>query len=182
MLLLVGVLLGIIIGFAARGQLMRLTMLSGLWLPILSFAVMPALRIFPAMPLWIKAVIMVFSYGCILLFAYQNKKFWLPALLISAGSLMNFAVIAANAFRMPVSERALSVYTDMTPEAVIAKHADYFVACGDKAKLLFLGDVIYVPVPLVGGFLSLGDIVLALGVCILIVMSMVEAPNKEKSQ
>lgn len=179
MLLLLGILLGVIIGFAARGRLMRLTTLRGLWLPILSFAVMPALRVFPMMPLWIKAVIMVFSYGCVLAFAYQNRKFWPASLLIAGGSLMNFAVIAANAFRMPVSQRALTIYPDMTAEAVVAKHADYFVACGDNARLLFLGDVIYVPLPLVGGFLSLGDIVLALGVGLLIVLAMVEAPHKE---
>lgn len=96
-----------------------------------------------------------------------------PAILLGLGTLCNYLVIAANSFRMPISVKALSVYSTMTPEAVIAQRADYFVAT-DGANFLFLGDIIYMPINVLGGFMSVGDILLAAGMFLLIVQVMVK--------
>ncbi|MDF2632370.1 MAG: hypothetical protein K0Q85_966, partial [Caproiciproducens sp.] len=93
---------------------------------------------------------------------------WLPVLLIAAGTICNYSVIALNHFRMPVSPAALAMYPGMTPEAVYAKKVNYFVAT-NGAKLYFLGDVIPVHLKRVGGFFSIGDVLLGFGIMIFII-------------
>ncbi|MEG1541326.1 MAG: DUF5317 family protein [Oscillospiraceae bacterium] len=175
-MLFLSIILGALLGLLLKGKLLRLAALNGLIFPILSFAVMPLLRFFPDIQFGLKAIIICFSYACIFAFIIANRRYWLSGLALGLGSLSNFLVIAINGFRMPVSPGALAVYPEMTAEAVLARHADYFIAT-EGARLMFLGDVINLPLPLLGGFISLGDVLIALGMLLLVVFAMRDAEN-----
>ena len=111
----------------------------------------------------------------------------MPAVFLGLGTLSNYVVIAFNSFRMPISPTALSIYSTMTPEAVISQRADYFVAT-NGANLMFLGDIIYIPNKLFGliptkifeGYMSIGDILLSIGMFLLIVQVMGKNCNERK--
>ena len=168
---IVGILFGIIVGTIRRGSIFRLNNLRWIWLAILPLVQVLLMKFYPAMPLMLNAVVTTLSYLCIVGFVIANRKYKIPAVLLGLGTLCNYIVIAANSFRMPISPTALSIYSTMTPEAVIAQRAVYFVAT-DGANFLFLGDVIYMPLKILGGFMSVGDILLAAGMFLLIVQVM----------
>lgn len=171
MLLLLCVVLGVIAGWLNGGKLSGLVRLKGLYLPIVSF-ILASLPGYLSEIYVLKALSLSFSYYCILSFALLNRRYLLSCVLIGLGTISNFAVIAANRFRMPVSEYALDFYPTMTAEDVLATHADYFIAVNNDANLLILGDVICIPVPYIGGFISIGDVFLALGVFLLVLAVM----------
>lgn len=182
MLLLLSVVLGILAGMLKKGKLSRLVRLKLLWLSILSFAATAILSLFPQAAPVPKALLLCLSYLCVFAFCFANRRFAAGSALFGLGSLCNFTVISANGFRMPVAESALEFYPDMTAEAVLERSADYFVAVGGQAKLLFLGDIICVPLPYFGGFISVGDIILAIGMFILILSSMTRSEGEKTSR
>ncbi len=171
MLLFTSVILGLIVGTIRRGNLFRLNNLRWIWLAILPLASVFLMKAYPSVPLLPKAAATTFSYLCVMIFVIANRKYKLPSVLLGLGTMCNYLVIAANSFRMPISVKALSIYSTMTPAAVIAQRADYFVAT-DGANLMFLGDVIYFPIKIFEGFLSIGDILLSIGMFMLIVQVM----------
>lgn len=177
MILFSGLVLGLLFGAICKGSFFRLSTLSGLWFAIIPLALSPILRFYPQISFWPKATVITITYIFILLFVYSNKKYIAPAIFLGIGTFSNFLVIAVNGFRMPVSTKALSVY-NITAQSVSAKRPDYFVA-ENGAHLFFLGDVIYLPIPLLKGFLSVGDILLAIGMFLLIFIVMT---NKNVSE
>lgn len=178
MLLLIFVILGIGIGLLVKGKLSGLIELHGLWFPIIALAASAVPGYWHTIPLFPKAVIISFSYFCNLAFIILNRRYFLAATLSGLGTICNFIVIAANGFRMPISEYALIYYPGMTAEAVLESRANYFIAVNGKAELLILGDVICVPIPYLGGFISVGDVFLALGIFVLIIAAMTGAKKK----
>lgn len=170
-LFIIGILFGIIVGTIRRGSIFRLNSLRWLWIAILPLVQVVLLKYYPTIPLLPKAAVTTFSYMCVMTFVIANRKYKIPAILLGLGTLCNYLVIAANSFRMPISVKALTIYSTMTPEAVVAQRADYFVAT-DGANFLFLGDVIYFPIKVLDGFMSVGDILLAAGMFLLIVQVM----------
>ena len=95
--------------------------------------------------------------------------------MLCAATVANFAVIAANGFRMPVTpiiERypELSVFA----ERIIAGELPEYVLVSWDAPLWFLGDTI----PMFGGLASVGDIQMAVGMMQLIVGLMRTKPKK----
>ncbi|NCC67698.1 MAG: hypothetical protein EOM14_05815 [Clostridia bacterium] len=179
MLLLFCVVLGFAIALACGGQLTRIVRLRGLLFPIIALALSSICGYIPTIPYIVKLILTTFSYFFSLAFAVMNRRYLLGSTLTFVGTLSNFVVIAANEFRMPISEYALVYYPDMTAEAVVEKSAAYFVAVNGNARLLILGDVICVPIAKIGGFISVGDVFLALGVMTLIVYAL--APDKLNS-
>lgn len=173
MLLFVGVVAGIVVGLLLKGNIIRLCALHMLWLPIITLAAGFAVRSMPEMTFWLKAVVITFSYLCIFAFIIANRKYIAASVFLCLGSLSNFIVIVANGFRMPISAKALLVYSGMTAQAVEASRADYFVAT-DGARLINLGDMIYFPIPVLKGFLSVGDILLSVGMFLLIIFVMTD--------
>ena len=171
MLLFVSIIVGLIVGVSIKGSFIRLCALRALWLPIITLAASSVIRYFPDMSFWIKAAVLTFSYACIIMFVFANRRYITPSIFLALGSVSNFLVIAMNSFRMPVSAKALAVYSDMTAQAVIAQRSDYFIA-SNGAGLLFLGDVIYIPIPILKGFLSIGDILISIGMFLLILFVM----------
>lgn len=173
MLLFVSVAAGLVVGVSLKGNVIRLCALRMLWLPIITVAAGSVVRLMPDMSFWIKAAAITFSYICIFVFLILNRKYLISAILLGLGSLSNFLVIVFNGFRMPVSDKVLSVYSGITAQAVTAKRADYFVA-SDGARLIFLGDMIYIPIPILKGFLSAGDIFISIGMFLLIIFVMID--------
>lgn len=180
MLLLISVILGVAAGLINKGKLSGLVGLRGLVLPIFAFAVSSVPAYWPGIPFALKAVLLSASYFCVLAFTVLNRRYILAAFLTGAGTLCNFAVIAANSFRMPISEYALIYYPNLTAEQVVAKRADYFIAVNGDANLLILGDVICVKLPYLGGFVSVGDVFLAVGILVLVFCAMSSAKEKNK--
>ena len=191
MILFASVILGLFVGLIRRGNIFRLNSLRWLLLAILPLLSVFLMKYYPTIPLLPKAAVTTFTYLCVMIFLIVNRKYAIPAVFLGLGTLCNYLVIAANSFRMPISPTALSIYATMTPEAVISRRADYFVAT-NGANLMFLGDVIYfpkkiidgyislgnlhlkvyIPITIFEGFLSVGDILLAAGMFLLIVQVM----------
>lgn len=175
MLLFAFVLGGIVIGTAMnrfhnrKNQLQNLLDIRGLWFPIVGFLLELPFSYFPAFALQFNWLLTSLSSLCILVFLMFNFRRGLPILLIAAGTLCNYCVIAFNHFRMPVSPDALAMFPGMTAEAVYAKKVNYFIALGD-VRLYYLGDMIPVHLPLIGGFFSVGDVLLGFGIMIFIIL------------
>ncbi len=179
MLLFIFALAGIVIGFAMnrlqgrKNQLQNISDIRGLWLPIAGVLLHLPFSYFPAFALQFAWLLTTLSSLCIVVFLILNRGRLLPVLFIAAGTVCNYSVIALNHFRMPVSPAALAMYPGMTPEAVYAKKVNYFVATSG-AKLYFLGDVIPVPLKRVGGFFSIGDVLLGIGIMIFIISVLIK--------
>lgn len=123
------------------------------------------------------------SYALIFVFLLRNRHLKKTAALLGAGSLCNLAVIAANGWRMPVVAQALELLSPQTSADLLAGMIPMYTAAVPDTKLLFLGDVLYCPLPLLGGFASIGDLLLMAGIffCILAVMSPTKLPRWMKS-
>lgn len=86
------------------------------------------------------------------------------------GSVLNFLALIMNNGRMPVSLKALkysNLYTQISllEEGIIITHS----LASKTTKLIFLGDIIPIPKPyLFPKIISIGDILIALGLFILI--------------
>lgn len=175
MVLFLFVLAGILVATAVnhsrgiKNQYGNIAAIRGLWLPVAGLLSELPFTYFPSFAAKVAWLFTGLSYLCIIVFLILNRRRWLAAVLTGVGTLCNLLVIVCNNFRMPVSQKALVMYPGMTAEAVYAKKANYFIA-GSGTKFYYLGDVIPVPVPLVGGFISVGDILLGLGIACFIVL------------
>lgn len=102
------------------------------------------------------------SYLFLIGFLAVNRR--LPgALIVGAGLALNLIVIAANR-AMPVSVKA--VRAAGLDSAAFLEAAVKHEPMGPGTLLSFLGDVI--PVPLVGTVISVGDILIGIGIFILV--------------
>lgn len=186
MILFFFALAGVLIGLAVnRGRvryaLEGATRIHWLWLPVLGALLDSSLRwLPPGLTLPYAAPVTCAAYLCILAFLFRNRAEAVPAGMMAAGALSNFCVIAANGFRMPVSPAALAMYPGMTPEAVLARRVNYFVAV-NGANLYYLGDVIPVPFRGLDGFLSVGDLLLGVGLALFLIAVMTRRTEEEKA-
>jgi hypothetical protein len=116
----------------------------------------------------LDSVVLLASYSLLLAFAFVNRR--LPALwLVFAGLAMNVLVIGVNG-GMPVSPGALEV-AGGRPEALSGEGTLKHHLMGPTDRLTPLADVIGIPPPL-GAVISIGDVVLYLGVAALVVAIM----------
>jgi hypothetical protein len=108
------------------------------------------------------------SYALLLAFAVVNRR--LPALwLVIAGLAMNLLVIGVNG-GMPVSAGALEV-AGGRPERLVGAGTLKHHLMGPDDRLTPLGDVIGIPPP-IGAVISIGDVILYVGVVALVVAVM----------
>ncbi|MBE6823004.1 MAG: hypothetical protein E7518_07910 [Ruminococcaceae bacterium] len=161
-----------------KPMLEGLACIRALWLPIVGFLLHGLISWAPAFALRFAGPLMSAYYFCILLFLFLNRREKIPMLFMALGSLCNFSVIAANGFRMPISPLALTMYPGMTPEAVYAEKVNYFVAV-NGANLYPLGDIIPVPLGRLGGFASVGDLLLGVGL-MLFLWKVLAPPRREQ--
>jgi hypothetical protein len=167
---LAGILLGLALNLyhGKKSNLKGIYEIRALWLPIAGLLLESIFTYFPRFALQFAGLIICTSYLCIFVFLFLNRVIKIPVVLIAAGSLSNFIVILCNGFRMPVSPASLAMYPNMTAAAVYAQRGNYFIA-QSGANLYFLGDVIPSPLGAMGGFLSIGDLLLGFGILLFIV-------------
>jgi len=177
MLALSVVVFGILLGYACGGRLKGLfhTEIRLLWLPVVAFIMDGGGSLLAkAAPEFIPYSWMLITAQYILLFVFIILNlFRIEFCLFGAGTLMNFLVIAFNRFRMPVAK---NLYLDTEGQMAgyieaLAKNEIYrYTLMSSHTVFPFFGDIIYVPG--FGGFASIGDILLAAGLVVMLVRGM----------
>lgn len=133
------------------------------WLLILGFGMQSATEFFPPEAEWSRptgVTLILVSYVPLLLMVVLNRDkpgMWLAGL----GILMNFSVIAANG-GMPVLEEA-AIVAGGFPEAVDITGNYKHLVLDQTTRLAFLADVIPLRFLEQGQVISLGDVLLAVG-------------------
>ena len=106
----------------------------------------------------------------------ERKAFWV----IAVASLLNFAVIAANGFRMPISPVVYEfpIFEDIVRRVGSGEMVEYTLV-GWDGPLWWLGDTIPV-LWVIPGLASVGDLGLAAGVFVL--MQEIMCPKKRRGR
>ena len=148
--------LSVAVGFLRGGRLRNLTEIrvTSWWLLPLAFLTLTASSFTPAGQDDLAVALVLVSYLPLLLFVWLNRDLtgiWIGGL----GVLMNFTVIALNG-GMPVLLTAAEIAGHDGELMLDAKH----VLLDQSTRLPFLADVL----PLPNTVLSLGDVMLAIGV------------------
>ncbi|AEH48150.1 DUF5317 domain-containing protein [Parageobacillus thermoglucosidasius] len=181
-----GILLSLVIGFFRGGSLKGLAhmKLRGGWLfPLLlvvQFAIF-ALQDKVAIVAKLSNTLFLIVYAVGLLFLWINRK--QPGfIVIFAGVLLNFIVMAVNGGRMPVSVEAAQVlgreYVDALQTGVYGKHQ----AITSETLLPFLGDIIPLSPPYPRQqVISIGDVIINVGAFFFIQHLMLNTASKERS-
>ena len=169
MIIVVFILLAIPVGYLLGGKLANVKYYTtkALGLPIAAFlleAAAPFLRNVVAAPItqWYWMVVTA-EYLLLMLFCVVNRKTW-PVWVIFTACAMNFFVIALYGFQMPIAPFAREM-PEMAATLARVDSGVYFrytvAEAGDP--FWFLGDVILIPLKRIGGFASIGDLLLGLG-------------------
>ncbi|KAA9000973.1 hypothetical protein F4V43_14090 [Paenibacillus spiritus] len=184
-----GIALGLLVGLLRGGfrhglrQFANLKIRGGLWFPLLLLLQFVVFELSDRSPAIAAAsgsfFIAVYAAGLYILWLNRSNPGFL---FIFAGVLLNFAVMAANGGKMPVSLDAASVlgpyYVDMLKSGtVVTKH----FLMDRSTRLSFLGDII----PLSNPYprtqvISIGDIVMNIGIFLYLQHLMV--PGKKDDQ
>ncbi len=180
-MLLFSLICALLTGYLLGGRLSRFEKagLRCLPLPALALLCRAAAHRTPASA---AAWLLSLSFLLVLLFALCNRHLTVSACLIALGSLCNYIVIAANGFLMPVSIGALSALSPEGAKALLAGKIPMYTAAGEHTRLLFLGDILWFPLPFFKGFASVGDLLLSAGVFFLLIalMAPVRLPGRTK--
>lgn len=109
------------------------------------------------------------------LFAYVLwSNLNLPGMkLFALGTLLNFVVIIANGGMMPVSAQAIAL-------AGLPEPAGTHMLLTAETKLWFLADIIPLPVPFLARVISIGDILIYVGIFYFMQKKMLPAPKERK--
>ena len=179
------IVLALLVGALAGGGLPRLAQLRLRWLWLLGLAL--ALRLFAYLsPDWGIADQLplgaIFIGAYILIFAWLWGNWHVPGLQVAAvGIGLNTLAVFFNAGRMPVWTGALSA-SGLTPAELGNDPFHFLMSAISVADFVrrggIFGDVVPFPVPLIRDVVSIGDLLLAMGIFWAIVSSMTrpEAP------
>lgn len=183
MIILLWLFVVIAVGKAFGGQISKLAQLKlrAVWaLPIITAVQLLGFTLHQPLP-WLSPVLVITSYLALLLLGWLNRRIaGMPLILV--GLALNFAVISANGGTMPITREALEAI-GRTQNLVAAPPANNepssLTVAGSKdsvrseAPLLFLGDVIIIPLPgRLASAISLGDLWLASGITCLVIAVM----------
>lgn len=183
-MLFIGIVIGIIVGFALKGKITNLAelKLQGFSLVLLSLAVQLAILATPlaAIPWLVENGNLIYMITmCVLLLGllynlHYGWSFWL----IIIGTASNIVVIAQNQGAIPVDLNKLSLASGETVTSIAQKFAShtelsYRTPLTSTSELGWMGDVIYIPVPLFNGNVySIGDIIISIGLAAFVVKVM----------
>jgi hypothetical protein len=120
---------------------------------------------FITQPMVFAAVFIQYLLLCVFLWLNRHLPFiWL----VGVGSLLNLLVIMVNKGSMPLSNAAALLDSNSKDlQYLLNGQFLTYHLINEKTKLWFLGDVIYIPPPF-NVFLSIGDIILFIGILLLI--------------
>jgi uncharacterized protein DUF5317 len=171
LLLLVPLILGLLIGVATGGKLSHLADLKLRW-PWLVLAVLVIREAVLLRPLnQIEGIQYVYAAalaGLVAWTAWHIKR--VPGVgVVCAGAIMNLIVILANGARMPVTSELAGVL-------VRRGHVGQYVLMGQGTNLNWLGDWIVFPWPVRGAY-SPGDLVIAVGIGVVVLLATVHGPH-----
>jgi hypothetical protein len=170
-LVLVPLVLGLVIGVAAGGKLGNLAYLRFRWpwLVLLVLVIREGVLFPPFNRIeGIQYVYVAAQAGLVAWTAWHIKR--LPGVwLVTVGAAMNLVVILANGGRMPATASVTSVLAQRG-------HLGQYVLMGPGTNLNWLGDSIVFPWPVPGAY-SPGDLVVAVGIGIVILLGTVHRPE-----
>lgn len=180
MFILYAVVFGIILGYAAKGRLKNLALRPLYWKSLALLAFVIQLVIFSNLP-FIETLPTIFivvfhyaSYVCLLTFIARNvKNFGIT--IVGIGIFLNTLVIFLNGGHMPtIPQNLKNTSVGQSAEVINQGQAVHNSAKMTGDTLLpWLGDIFYLPswLPFSNVF-SIGDILIATGICVYIVINM----------
>lgn len=171
MLVLVPLVLGLVIGVAAGGKLGNLAALRFRW-PWFVLAVLLIREAAVLRPLsQVDGVQYVYAAALAALVAWTalHVKHLAGVWVVTLGAAMNLVVIVANGARMPVA-------VSLAGTLVQRGHFGQYVLMGPGTNLNPLADWIGFPWPFPGAY-SPGDLVIALGIGIVVLLATVHRPE-----
>lgn len=177
MLLVYFVIAAVPLGYLLGGRLGNYLNAPLRWvlLPCAAFWVEAAFGLLDAYDpaLWLCPAVCL-EYALLTLFIARNWK-RRGMKLLALATLANFAVISANGFRMPVTP-VIERYPELAgfAQRIAAGELPEYVLVSWDAPLWFLGDTL----PMFGGLASVGDLLMAAGMLLLIVGLMRAKPKK----
>ncbi len=162
--------LAVIIGLVLRGRFMNLGRLNIKYIYVILFAYLLQAAIdfwAPRHAFWGYPYIHVFSYFLLFFALVRNRS--IPGMyFILAGTIMNFLVIVLNG-GMPVKG---DVLPRQLAAAFATGHGGTHVLLTAGTRLSFLADIIYVVLPYQHQLLSIGDVIINVGVLVLVIKGM----------
>ncbi len=180
MLILIGVLVGLLLGFALQGRLSNLRLIRLRFLGLVVGALIIQLLIFPlfsskALLPYATEPLHFLSYGLLFLFILLNARCF-PLLVAGIGAALNVLVIGVNGGYMPSLPEALR----LAGEEAIAERLIQEGVVGNVirmapgvTRLNLLGDRLYLPAWLPGATaFSIGDVIIALGLAAVVAWGM----------
>lgn len=179
MLIVYAVVTGIIIGLIMGGNLKYLAQNNFQWKTLAVIAFLIQIIIFSDIPFWkpsggIIVFLHLISYITLLVFIFINIKA-IGLIIIGAGIFLNALVIFINGGYMPtLAKNLLNTSMNRYAETISQGNAVHNSAEITRTTLLpWLGDIFYLPswIPLSNVF-SIGDVIIAVGICIYFVFNM----------
>ncbi len=185
-MLLAGIVLGLIAGLAAGGRLdnllavrLRLTLLIFVALA-LRLGTEAALQRDVALADQYRVPLLGIAYGALIVALWANRD--RPGIgLALVGTALNATAILVNGGFMPVWDQALAA-AQLEPADILSP-IHFLLSTTDPVEFLRqagpLGDVIPIPLPIIRNVLSIGDLLLAIGIAFFVFASLLRAPRPE---
>ncbi len=126
----------------------------------------------------VAPVFFLMSFLMIAVGVWLNRKSW-PMYIVLSGIILNFIVVFANSGLMPVSKDGLA-FSGYDMSKIKSNRLDLNHMLVDmNTKFTFLSDIIPVPKPYpLPAMLSVGDIIMSIGIFLFIVVQMKELEDK----
>ncbi|WP_377887652.1 DUF5317 domain-containing protein [Alkalihalobacillus sp. R86527] len=182
-----GIILAILIGFLRKGSLKGFAYLSfrAGWIFPLLLLIEIGIFTYQSSYAWIgeySGLVFMLIYAVGMMFLWLNRKMNVGIPILLLGVFLNFIVMALNGGRMPVSLEAATIldpaYANAIQDGLYGKHA----VLTESTVLGFLGDVIPITDPYPKDqVISIGDIVMNIGIFIFIQRVMVKNQHPEGS-
>jgi hypothetical protein len=193
-LLLVSIAAALAAGWIRGGSLSRLGEVNFRWwwlVPALALTQSLTIRLLHSASrfnLWhLRPLLMIVSYVILWGVVFWNRR--LPGMwIVLLGVTLNLIVIAANGGYMPITPEALarigagSAAYQMPSETVIRGSKDVLLR-RNEARFWMLGDVLIIPEPFPRPTaMSVGDLMLAVGIFVFVINTMRAADGDSRSQ
>lgn len=187
-MLLSAILVGLVLGAVAGGQLPRLADLRLSWIWLLGAAL--AVRLLAGLsistdvgaPDFFEAWGLPVTYGLIVVWLYRNWS--VPGLQVAAiGVTLNTIAVLLHGGKMPVFEGAL-IAAGLTAADLVGDPFHVILTATSTAEFVrqggMFGDVVPIPIPVLRDVISVGDVLLWLGIVWAIAAAMTrrEAPSR----